>query len=92
VLADANIYKSTERIKYVQYWEQQIQELDEAMKSVGSAKLQGFREDIDLYTDIRNTIAGLTDTLKDMNALSPEEHRQSGFAALIEAVERKMAE
>lgn len=91
VLADANIYKPIDRVKYVQYWEQQIQELDEALKSVGSANLQGLREDIDLYVKIRETIAGLTDTLKNMNALTPEEHRESGFAALIEAVERKMA-
>ena len=92
VLAGAKIYDSTDRIKYVKHWEQQKQKLDAEMKSVDSAYLQGFREDIDLYTDIRNTIAELTSILKDMNALTPELHRKFGFAKLIEAVERKLAE
>jgi len=92
VLEDANIYKPTDRIKYVKYWEEQIRQLEEAMRTVGQANLQGIREDIDSYTQIRGTIADLVNTLKDMNALTLEMHRKSGFAELIEAVERKMAE
>lgn len=92
VLADAQIYKPVQRIKYVQHWEQQIKELDEAMKSVSSANLQGFREEIDLYTEIRNTIAELTNVIKDMNTLTPEMHTDSGFAELFKAIERKLAE
>jgi hypothetical protein len=92
VLADAQIYKPVQRIKYVQHWEQQIKELDEAMKSVSSANLQGFREEIDLYTEIRNTIAELTNIIKDMNTLTPDMHTESGFAELFKAIERKLAE
>ena len=92
VLDDAKIYKPINRIEYVKYWEEQIHQLDEAMKSVSSANLQGFREDIDLYTEIRNTIAELTNILRDMNALTPEIHSESGFDELFEAIERKLAE
>lgn len=92
VLADAQIYKPVQRIKYIQHWEQQIKELDEAMKTVSSANLQGFREDIDQYTEIRNTMAELTNIIKDMNALTPEMHSESGFAELFKAIERKLAE
>ena len=92
VLADAQIYKPVQRIKYVQHWEQQIKELDEAMKSVSSANLQGFRDEIDQYTEIRNTMAELVYTLKDMNTLTPEMHSESGFEELFQAVERKLAE
>jgi len=92
VLADAQIYRPAERIKYVQHWEQQIKELDEAMKSVSLANLQGFREEIDQYTETRNTIAELTHLLKDMNTLTPEMHSESGFEELYEAIERKLAE
>lgn len=92
VLADAQIYKPVQRIKYIQNWEQQIKDLDEAMKTVSSANLQGFREEIDQYTEIRNTIAELTNIIKDMNALTPEMHSGSGFAELFKAVERKLAE
>lgn len=92
VLADANIYKSVNRIKYIKYWEEQIQELDAAMKSVGAANLQGLREDIDSYTEIRRTIAELTNILKDMNTLTSEIHSETDFETLFQAIEQKMAE
>ncbi|NEQ51594.1 MAG: toll/interleukin-1 receptor domain-containing protein [Leptolyngbya sp. SIO3F4] len=92
VLQDANIYNPVQRIKYVQYWEKQIQELDEAMKTVASSNLQGFREDIDLYTEIRAKIADLANILKDMNTLSPNIHAESNFEALFEAIESKIAD
>jgi hypothetical protein len=92
VLADAQIYKPVQRIKYVQHWEQQIKELDEAMKTVSAANLQGFREEIDQYTEIRNTIAELVNIIKDMNTLTPEMHSESGFAQLFKAIEDKLAE
>ncbi|MHC5737493.1 toll/interleukin-1 receptor domain-containing protein [Nostoc sp.] len=92
LLSDANIYKSIQRIKYVQYWEQQIKELDKEMKTVGAANLQGFREDIDLYTEIRLTIAELTNILKGMNTLTPSIHAESDFQVLIKAVECKVKE
>jgi internalin A len=92
LLSDAKISKPIQRIKYVTYWEEQIKELDEAMKGVNSANLQGFREDIDLYTDIRNTIAELTNLLRDMNTLTPEIHSQSEFQELLKAIEERLDE
>ena len=90
VLADANIYKAIDRIKYIKYWEDEIKELDDAIKGVGSANLQGIREEIDQYTEIRNTIAELTNILKKMNALSPDIHKQSEFEELIKAIEDRL--
>ena len=87
VLADAQIYKSVQRLKYIKHWEDEIKELDEAMRGVSAANLQGFREDIDLYTMIRNTIAEITNLLKDMNTLTPDIHSQSEFEQLIKAIE-----
>ena len=40
VLADANVYKAINRLKYIEYWETQIAELDAAMKKVGGANYQ----------------------------------------------------
>jgi hypothetical protein len=90
VLADAQIYKPVARIKYIQHWENEIKELDEAMRGVGAANLQGFREEIDQYTEIRNTIAELTNLLKDMNTLTPDIHSQSEFEELIKAIEIRL--
>lgn len=92
VLADAQIYKPVQRIKYIQHWEQQIKNLDKAMKTVSAANLQGFRDEIDQYTEIRNAMAELVYTLKNMNTLTPEMHSESGFEELFKAVERKLAE
>jgi internalin A len=90
VLADAQIYKPVARLKYIKHWEDEIKELDEAMKDVGAANLQGFREEIDQYTEIRNTIAELTNLLKDMNTLTPDIHSQSDFQDLIKALEDRL--
>ncbi|HEY9651409.1 MAG TPA: COR domain-containing protein, partial [Coleofasciculaceae cyanobacterium] len=92
VLADAQIYKPVARLKYIQHWENEIKELDEAMRGVGAANLQGFREDIDQYTEIRNTIAELANRLKDMNTLTPDIHSQSEFEDLIKAIETRLNE
>jgi len=92
VLPDAQIYRPIDRIKYVRHWEDQIKELDAAMREVSSANLQGFREEIDQYTQICNTIAELTDILKDMNTLTPDMHSDSDFEDLFRAIEMKLAE
>ncbi|MFF5496153.1 TIR domain-containing protein [Streptomyces aquilus] len=91
VLPDARIHRPQDRVAYVRYWEQQISELDEALKSVSSANLQGFQEDMDLYTEIRAQLPGLADILRDMNALTVDLHRESDFAELFEAVLDRLA-
>lgn len=92
ILKNTKIYKTIERLNYIHYWEQQIKELENAMKSGGLSNLQGITDDLNLYTEIRNCIASLTDTLKDMNTLTLDLHRQSEFAEMIQAVEAKLAE
>ena len=87
VLADAKIYDPIDSLDYVLYWETQIDDLNTKLKQLQSAaNLQGFREAIDLYTEIRNTIAKLTDLLQDMNALTPDLHSQSEFDQLFQAI------
>ncbi|MGW3123835.1 WD40 domain-containing protein [Streptomyces sp. NPDC001107] len=86
VLPDARILRPVDRIQYVRYWEEQIRELDEALRSVSAANLHGFREDMDLYTEIRAQLPRLADILRDMNALTPELHRASAFSELFESV------
>ncbi len=57
-------------------------ELDAAMKEIGQEHLDGIREDLDLYEDIRNTIGRLMSMLADMNTLTPEIHRGTDFEQL----------
>ena len=91
VLADADIYNPVNRIKYIKHWEDKLKELDEAMRSVSSANLQGMREEIDSYDEIRDNVANLTFFLKDMNTLTPEMHENSNFASLITTLEKRLA-
>ncbi|MBE8966312.1 leucine-rich repeat domain-containing protein [Nostocales cyanobacterium LEGE 12452] len=92
VLADAKIYVGEERIEYIKYWEKRRDKLDAAMKEVSAAKMEGFREDIDLYTEIRNTIPELTNLLKDMNTLTPDIHSESDFEILLNAIAHRLDE
>jgi hypothetical protein len=91
VLSDADIYDPVNRIKYVQHWEQKLSALDEAMKSVSAANLQGFREEIDSYQTIRSTISELVFILKDMNTLTPDMHRDGDFAIIFDAIQRRFS-
>ena len=91
VLDDANIYEGVGRLRYIKYWERKKKELDDEMSGVGGEYLQGIREELDLFADIRKTIAGIVDTLGDMNALTPEQHRGSDFELLFRAVEARLS-
>ncbi len=92
VLADADIYDPVKRIGYVKHWEEKRAELAEAIKTLDPANLQGIRDDMDLYDRIRDKISGLASTLKDMNTLTPEMHRESDFNHLYNAIEKRMKE
>lgn len=92
VLDDAKIYDAMDRLEYIEYWERKREALDAKMKKVGGENLQGIREELDLFSDIRNTIARIVDILSDMNTLTPEQHRGSDFGALLQALESRLSE
>jgi hypothetical protein len=86
VLPDANLYKATGRAGYARYWEDQIRELDEALKTVRGDNLANLQADLTLYSDIRRTFDTIAATLRDMNALTPDQHEGSGFEELIRRI------
>ena len=90
VLGDADIYDPVNRIKYIKHWEDKIKELDEAMKSVSGANLQGVREELDSYDEIRDNVSNLTFFLNDMNTLTAEILENSNFASLISELEKRL--
>ncbi|HKR13915.1 MAG TPA: COR domain-containing protein [Pyrinomonadaceae bacterium] len=90
VLADANIYKAPARVKYVSYWESQIRELEEALKEVQADYLTNLHEDRDLYSEIRRLFDGITGSLRDMNALTPDQHEGSNFDELIRRIRAQL--
>jgi len=92
ILEDANIYSAEGQLDYIEYWEGRAKELDSKIKTVRSENLAGIRAEIDLFSKIRSTIAGIVDILVNMNALTPEQHRGSNFEELIRAVKARLAE
>ena len=86
VLADANIYEATGRVKYVKYWEYKKRELNDALTNVGRENLDKLHGDLELYAEIRRLIDGIVDTLHDMNALTPDLHEGTRFEEMIQRI------
>ncbi|CCI00765.1 Similar to tr/Q8YVS1/Q8YVS1 (fragment) [Microcystis aeruginosa PCC 9443] len=92
ILPDARIHKDFERIDYLKYWEDEKAKLQAKYKEIDLAKTNSIMATLNLYDEIRGNIDNLTNILKDMNTLNIDLHRQSEFAAMIKAVETKLAE
>ncbi|MCA2553158.1 MAG: HEAT repeat domain-containing protein [Microcystis sp. M04BS1] len=92
ILPDARIHKDFERIDYLKYWEDEKAKLQAKYKEIDLAKTNSIMATLNLYDEIRSNIDNLTNILKDMNTLNINLHRQSEFAAMIKAVETKLAE
>jgi GTPase SAR1 family protein len=92
VLKDATVYDASGRLDYIAYWEEKIATLDAKMKTVSGANLEGIREELDLFAKIRATIAGIVQTLADMNALTPQQHQGSNFQELERALKVRLTE
>lgn len=91
ILPDAKIYDPVERLDYVEFWEKEKAKLNEKIRSLTDlSNLQGIREELDNYDRFRDRISGLTSTLKDMNTLTPDLHRESAFHELYAAIEKRI--
>lgn len=87
VLNDAQIYDAAQRMIYIQFWQEKISRLDEAMRKLPNMTgLPGIAADLDKYGRIRANFDNLTKLLSDMNTLTPETHATEGFETLINAV------
>lgn len=86
VLSDAKIYDPEHIIDYIKYWEDKKASLNDKMKTVGAEFLNGLHSVIDNYTRFREIIDDIINTLKEMNNLSPDIHRDSKFKQLIESL------
>ncbi len=91
VLDDAMIYDAIGRLRYIKHWEQKKKELDAEMKEVSGEYLEGIRDELDLFTKIRNTIAQIVNILGDMNALSPGQHQGTSFDSLLQSLESRLS-
>ncbi len=91
VLKDVKISKATDRIELVKYWENETDNLDSKIRELKKlSNIQGVTDDLNLYTEIRNNIAKLTNILKDIYYLNTEKHISSNFKQLYDLLEAKI--
>jgi len=87
MLKDADIFKPVRLVKYIKYWEKEIDKLETAIKSVKLTNTAALMATLDKYGRIRARFVDLTTLLSDMYTLTPEMLAANGFAALINAIE-----
>ncbi|HYC91360.1 MAG TPA: COR domain-containing protein [Thermoanaerobaculia bacterium] len=90
VLQDADLSDAVKRVAYVKWWEEKIRELNAALKGVDQQDLEGIREELDLYAQIRRTISRWMTIIGDMNTLTPESHLDSRFETLMSAIHAQL--
>lgn len=91
VLRDANVFNPLGVLEYVGYWERMKAELEVKLGTVGSENLQEIYSEVDVYARIRGSFSRIAAFLRDMNALSVEEHSASHFEDLIGQVEDRLS-
>lgn len=91
VLPDANLYKATGRVGYVKHWESECKALSKALGEVDPAHLSAIHADLDTYAEIRRLFDTIAGSLRDMNALTLDQHQGSGFDDLIRRIKAQLA-
>jgi formylglycine-generating enzyme required for sulfatase activity len=93
VLADAKIYDPLDLLGYVEYWDAEKARLNKRIKKLPEvSNLDGIYEELNNYSRFRDRISGLATTLKDMNTLTTDMHRDSDFSDLYAAIEKRIKE
>ncbi|TFI50791.1 TIR domain-containing protein [Mastigocladus laminosus UU774] len=90
ILADAKIYKFTERMEYIRYWQDEINKLREAIKGVDITISEKSLKTLKLYEEIKDKFDELANLLNDINTLTPDIHSQSNFETLLKAIEDRL--
>ena len=92
MLPDAHIYKAIECLQYIQYWDEEINQLNETLKKLADiSNIKRFTDDLDKYKRIRANFNDLIGQLVNMNTLTSDELKAHDFDTLIQAIEAAQA-
>ena len=86
VLGDAAIYEPIPRLRYLKFWQDKKQELDDAIKEFGTDAITVIGDDYKTYKRVFDNFGEVVNILKDINSLTPDMHRNDNFKTMIEAV------
>jgi hypothetical protein len=93
IMENAKIFKPDDRLNYVHFWENEISGLEEKIRQGNLTNLHGIiDDDLNLYSKIRQNIAQLMTTLKNINAFTIKMHRESSYKELCHAILEKNEE
>ncbi len=93
VLSDAKIYDEVDRIDYINYWDDKVDELKKKIETLRDAvgKVKVY-EKINQYADINRIIDEITDMLRNMNTLTPNIHKEHNFQPMFDAIDKMIQE
>ncbi|MFO1329136.1 MAG: COR domain-containing protein [Rubrivivax sp.] len=90
VLEDARLYDPAACARCAGYWERRAQDLDAALKEMRGDNLARLQSKLTEYTEFRRLFDSVADTLRDMNALTPGEHADTGFEQLLSQLRARL--
>ena len=86
IINDALIFEPEERIKYHNYWKEKKEKLDESIIKSGSDAIDVVGDDYKIYKRIYENIGVITNILKDINALTPQIHKENDYNEIISEI------
>lgn len=75
VHADAGIFEPIPRLGYLKYWREKKSELETAIEQFGADAITVVGDDYKIYHKVLNNFGEVVNVLNDINALTPEIHR-----------------
>ncbi len=87
ILEDAHIYKSSDRLVYIKYWDERINKLDRGLKGIDHlTNLDSILGDLHKFKEIRDNFDAVTGNLKDMNTQTIGWHKEREYSALVDKI------
>lgn len=84
---DARIDKPGERLRYIQYWEEEIDKLNENIKKLKShANAIGIYQELDHYTKIRASIDRFMHEINSILCIPWKDAKQSAYKSIFEVM------
>lgn len=92
VMEDAAIFDAEGKAKYFKHWKTKKAELEAIIQELGFAAITMIGDDYKNYDKIVHRLGEVVNELKDINALTPEMHRESNFHQLHQALIQRLEE
>lgn len=87
VLSETRFHDPKDRIAYIKYWQDKIDDLQTALNGLGDQTYtRESHKDLDGYAECRRLTDELLSTLADINTLTEEVHVGTDFAALLDRI------